>query len=213
LSARRQLRYDPGEALAHLRAADSWLAGIMDQGGAFRLHHRATGSPFEALLRAIVYQQISSRAAAAIYARVLDLFDGRPAAAGVDELSDEDIRAAGLSRPKLAAVRDLAARTADGTVPDRRRLARMDDETVVERLTAVRGVGRWTAEMLLIFDLGRPDVLPVSDLGVRKGFARLMGRKKLPDERALARRGERWRPYRSVATWYLWRAMDVQPPG
>src|SRR5205814_10467295 len=117
-------------------------------------------------------------------------------------------RGAGLSRSKTAALKDLAAITLDGTVPTRRELARMTDEEIVERLTKVRGIGRWTVEMLLLFELGRLDVWPVADYGVQKGFAKTFGRKKLPTPKQFQKIGERWRPYRSVAAWYFWRALD-----
>jgi DNA-3-methyladenine glycosylase II len=119
------------------------------------------------------------------------------------------LRGAGLSNAKTAALRDLAARTVDGTVPPMARVRRMEDEAIIERLTLVRGVGRWTVEMLLLFRLGRPDVMPLGDLGVRKGFARTFGRRGVPEPPVVARRAERWRPYRSVATWYLWRALEL----
>jgi len=122
---------------------------------------------------------------------------------------DAALRAAGLSRAKLVAMKDLAAKTADGTVPGLARLRRLEDEAVIERLTAIRGVGRWTAEMFLMFRLGRPDVLPVTDFGVRKGYAVAARRRKMPEPKWLLARGERWRPFRSVAAWYLWRAADT----
>jgi DNA-3-methyladenine glycosylase II len=125
------------------------------------------------------------------------------------EISPDRLRAAGLSTAKTAALRDLAARTLDGTVPSLSRVRRMEDEEIVARLTAVRGIGRWTVEMFLIFKLGRPDVLPLGDLGVRKGFGRTFGKRKLPEPTVMSRRGERWRPYRSVASWYLWRALEL----
>jgi DNA-3-methyladenine glycosylase II len=121
---------------------------------------------------------------------------------------DQTLRAAGLSRSKVAALKDLAAKTIDGTVPSVGALAKMSDEEIVERLIAVRGIGRWTVEMLLLFDLGRPDVWPVHDYGVRKGFAKAFGRRKLPTPKQLIKLGEKWRPYRSVAAWYFWRALD-----
>jgi DNA-3-methyladenine glycosylase II len=124
------------------------------------------------------------------------------------QTKDESLRAAGLSRNKIAALKDLAAKTLDGTVPPARALARMTDEEIVTRLITVRGIGRWTVEMLLLFDLGRPDIWPVHDYGVRKGFAKTFGRRKLPTPRQLLKFGEKWRPYRSIAAWYFWRALD-----
>ena len=122
---------------------------------------------------------------------------------------DDTLRLAGLSRNKIAALKDLAAKTIDGTVPSSRAFARMSDEEIIARLITVRGIGRWTVEMLLLFDLGRPDVWPVDDYGVRKGFAKTFGRRKLPTPKELMKFGEKWRPYRSVAAWYFWRALDA----
>jgi 3-methyladenine DNA glycosylase/8-oxoguanine DNA glycosylase len=121
---------------------------------------------------------------------------------------DEKLRGAGLSRNKVAAIKDLAAKTIDGTVPSARTLAKMSDEEIIARLITVRGIGRWTVEMLLLFDLGRPDVWPVDDYGVRKGFAKTFGKRKLPKPKQLMKLGEKWRPHRSVAAWYFWRALD-----
>ena len=170
-----------------------------------------THSLFTALLRSIVYQQLSGRAAATILGRVTELFAPRrfPTPRALLEIPPERLRQAGLSAAKTAAVRDLASRTLDGTVPSLASIRRMDDEAIIERLTVVRGIGRWTAEMLLMFRLGRPDVLAVSDLGLRKGFQLTFHTRKLPEASAMTRRGERWRPYRSVASWYLYRALEL----
>jgi 3-methyladenine DNA glycosylase/8-oxoguanine DNA glycosylase len=171
-------------------------------------------SPYESLFEAIVYQQLSGRAAGAILARVQALFGGGfPAPSELVGAKNEALRGAGLSRPKIAALRDLSAKALDGMVPDLATLARMGDEAIVERLVLVRGVGRWTVEMLLIFRLGRPDVLPGEDLGLRKGFAAMMGRRALPTPEEVERRGERWRPLRTVASWYLWRAGELERRG
>jgi 3-methyladenine DNA glycosylase/8-oxoguanine DNA glycosylase len=205
------LCYDPAAACLHLSQADPRLAGLIGQVGECRLRPEPAQSLFTALLRSIVYQQLSGRAAATILGRVNGLFPprGTPTPRALLELPPERLRAAGLSTAKTLAVRDLAARTLDGTVPSLARIRRMEDEEIVERLTAVRGIGRWTAEMLLIFRLGRPDVLPLTDLGVQKGFGLTFHRGRLPTTRMMARRGERWRPYRSVASWYLWRALEL----
>ncbi len=205
--------YDAERAVSALCGADRALGRLIGQVGPYRLELRRSLTPFQALLRSIVYQQLSGRAAAAIYARVLALCPrGRPPSARqVARLSDQALRGAGLSGAKIAAIRDLAEKSLAGQVPRRDVLARMDDETIVGCLTEVRGIGRWTVEMLLIFHLGRPDVLPVSDLGVRKGFQIAYGTDALPDGRDLHDAGERWRPYRSVASWYLWRATDSLP--
>ncbi len=166
--------------------------------------------PFDALAESIAYQQLSGKAAATIFGRVRALYPKRKWLDPEQLLAtpDETLRAAGLSRGKTAALKDLAAKTIDGTVPGGRALIRMSDDEIVTRLTAVRGIGRWTVEMLLLFDLGRPDVWPVDDYGVRKGFAKTFGRRKLPTPKQLMKFGEKWRPYRSAAAWYFWRALD-----
>ena len=133
---------------------------------------------------------------------------GAAAARALSALADDDLRGAGLSRSKLLALRDLAAKTIDGHVPTLAKARRMDDEAIIEHLTAIRGIGRWTAQMLLIFRLGRPDVLPVGDYGIRKGFAIAFRKRELPLPAAVEKRGERWRPFRTVASWYLWRAAE-----
>jgi methylated-DNA-[protein]-cysteine S-methyltransferase len=205
------LGFDPHAAVAHLRAADPALARVIDAVGAFDLRLRRTSSVFAALAEAIVYQQLAGKAAAAIHARLCALFprphEG-PTPAQILRASDAKLRAAGLSRPKLLALRDLARKTADGVVPTLDEITRLDDDAIVERLTAVRGIGRWTAQMLLIFRLGRPDVLPVDDYGVRKGFALARRMRALPAPAEVARWGTRWRPHRTVASWYLWRAAE-----
>jgi len=169
------------------------------------------GRPFDALAESIAYQQLNGKAAATIWGRVRALYPKRKYLDPklVLATSDEKLRAAGLSRSKVAALKDLAAKTLDGTVPSARALAKMADEEIIERLTMVRGIGRWTVEMLLLFDLGRPDVWPVDDYGVRKGFAKTFGRRKLPTPKQLLKLGNKWKPYRSAAAWYFWRALDA----
>lgn len=205
------LEYDPEVARRHLTQADAQLGDLIARVGEFTMQPRLTHSLFVTLLRSIVYQQLSGKAAATILGRVVRLSAPRrfPTPRDLLQLPPERLRQAGLSTAKTAAVRDLAARTLDGTVPSLARIRRMEDEEIIERLTEVRGIGRWTVEMLLIFRLGRPDVLPVGDLGVRKGFARAFRKGKLPEPSVVLRRGERWRPYRSVATWYLYRALEL----
>ena len=205
------LCFDPDDACRHLGAVDSQLGDLIGRVGAFRMRPEPTQSLFTALFRSIVYQQLSGKAASTILGRVNRLFAARrfPRPGELLEIPPERLRKAGLSSAKTAAVRDLAARTLDGTVPPLARIRRMPDEEIIERLTVVRGIGRWTAEMLLIFRLGRPDVLPVSDLGVRKGFGLTFRTRQLPQPAVMIRRGERWRPYRSVASWYLWRALEL----
>jgi methylated-DNA-[protein]-cysteine S-methyltransferase len=208
--------FDPDAAIEHLRASDPVLGRLIDSVGPFRLQLQRTPSVFGALAEAIVYQQLSGKAAATIFGRLCGLF--RDASAGltpahIARASEERLRSAGLSRSKALSLQDLAHKTISGELPSLSDVRRLDDESIVERLTAVRGVGRWTAEMLLIFRLGRPDVLPVDDYGVRKGFALAFKKKELPARKDVEKRGERWRPYRSVATWYLWRALDPVLPG
>lgn len=205
----RTLQYDPAEAVAHLKVVDGQLGAFIERAGTMDIRPGRYRSPFEALLRAIAYQQLSGKAAATIHGRVLDLFPRRrPTAGRMLALSDGQLRAAGLSRNKLLAVRDLAEKTLDGTIPAAVDIAALDDTAIMERCASVRGIGRWTVEMLLIFDLGRPDVLPVNDLGIRKGFRNVFGMKRLPAPVTMTRRARRWQPYRSAASWYLWRAAD-----
>jgi methylated-DNA-[protein]-cysteine S-methyltransferase len=205
------LSFDVDLAMQTLRAADRRLAKLMDRATAFRVRPDAVQSPFEALGESIVYQQLSGKAAATILGRLVALFKPRrfPRPEDLLEATDERLRSAGISRGKTLALRDLAAKTLDGTVPPLAVLEKLSDDEIVERLTAVRGVGRWTVEMLLIFRLGRPDVLPVDDYGVRKGFSLFRGLRDLPTPKELAAYGERWRPYRTVASWYMWRALEL----
>jgi DNA-3-methyladenine glycosylase II len=217
-----KLPFDPAAAVASLKAADAKLGRLIEQAGPFALKLDPRRSPFAALLESILYQQLHGKAAAAIHERVRAIYQGDPTPALLLATPEERLRAAGVSGNKIRALRDLAERTLDGTVPTARAIGKMSDEEIVERLTAVRGVGRWTAEMLLIFRLGRPDVLPAGDYGVRKGFAlaflrvprsRPLAAADLPAPEAVLRRGRRWEPFRSVASWYLWRACDLQKEG
>ncbi len=194
----------------HLAAADPVLGRHIRRSPRCDVVRPARFRPFDALLSAITHQQLNGRAAATILGRVKDRFGagGWPAPDVVARARLPALRACGLSRAKALALKDLAAKTLDGTVPPARALHRLPDEAVVERLTQVRGVGRWTVEMLLLFRLGRLDVLPVDDFGVRKGFTLLYGRGELVTPKALLAAGEPWRPYRSVASWYLWRVLD-----
>jgi 3-methyladenine DNA glycosylase/8-oxoguanine DNA glycosylase len=204
------LAYDPELACRYLAEADPRLGALIARAGPFTMRPPPTQSLFAALVEAIVYQQLSGRAAETILGRVVALYRPRrfPRPQDIVDTPAERLRGAGLSAAKTLALRDLGERTLDGTVPPLGRVRRMSDEEIIERLTTVRGVGRWTVEMLLLFRLGRPDVLPLGDLGVRKGFARAFSRRVLTDPMVLSRRAERWRPYRSVASWYLWRALD-----
>ena len=205
------LGYDPDVACRHLAEADPGMGSLIARVGEFTMRPEPAHSLFQVLVRSIVYQQLTGKAAATILGRVIRISAPKrfPTPRDLLEIPPERLRAAGLSTAKTAALKDLAARSLDGTVPSLPRVRRMPDEEIVEYLTAVRGIGRWTVEMLLIFKLGRPDVLPLGDLGVRKGFARAFGKRKLPDPAVMLRRGERWRPYRSVASWYLWRALEL----
>jgi DNA-3-methyladenine glycosylase II len=214
----RKLPFDPAEALAHLKASDAKLGALIDRVGPFTLKLAASASPFASLVESILYQQLHGKAAATIHRRVREYFGGDPAPQALLDTPDEPLRMAGVSGNKIRALRDLAARTLDGTVPTHAAIRKMTDAEIVERLTEVLGIGPWTVEMLLIFRLGRPDVFPVTDYGVRKGFAltflrlpksRPLAVEELPQPEVLLRRGKRWAPFRSVASWYLWRACDL----
>ncbi len=206
-----ELAFDPEEAVARLRRADRTLARVIKEAGPFTHRPEKMQSPFQALLRAIVHQQLSGKAANTILQRVTALYPAgstlKPEA--ILKTPDAKLRGAGLSRGKVLAVKDLAERVLDGVVPTLARLKKMEDEEIVSRLVQVRGIGRWSVEMLLMFKLGRPDVLPTSDFGVRKGFMLTYGRRDLPTPKELLEHGECWRPFRSVASWYLWRAVDL----
>ncbi len=226
-TARRKPTYDAAAAVAALALADPKLRKLMDRAGPFTLRISGSLSPFESLAESILYQQLHGKAAAAIHARMLESFAPvcgvgvHPSPEHLLECPTEQLRSAGLSHNKVLALRDLAAKTLDGTVPSLARIRRMPDIAVIEHLTQVRGIGRWTVEMMLIFRLGRPDVLPVSDYGVRKGFALTFGKLKpsdkvepgdLPEPEEMERRAKRWHPWCSVASWYLWRACDLAKP-
>ncbi|MBA2564454.1 MAG: DNA-3-methyladenine glycosylase 2 family protein [Gemmatimonadetes bacterium] len=198
-------------AVRHLVAADPALALVMERVGPCQLEPRPVRSPYESLGRAVVHQQLSGKAAAAILARVQALSTpaGFPLPVEMLAAPEPVLRWAGLSRAKVLSLKDLAARVLDGTVPGPSELRDLGDEQIVERFTAVRGIGRWTVEMLMIFGLGRPDVLPATDLGIRKGFALTFRTRRLPAPARVLAHGARWRPYRSVASWYLWRALEL----
>jgi DNA-3-methyladenine glycosylase II len=194
----------------HLAGTDPRFAALIAQSLRYNIKPSSLTRPFDALAESIAYQQLSGKAAATIWGRVRALYPRRKYLDPklVLETLDGRFRRAGLSRNKIAALKDLAAKTLDGTVPSARGLAGMTDDEIIARLITIRGIGRWTVEMLLLFDLGRPDVWPVHDYGVRKGFAKTFDRRKLPTPKQLMKFGERWRPYRSVAAWYFWRALD-----
>jgi DNA-3-methyladenine glycosylase II len=194
-----------------LAVRDPKLAALIARVGPFTVKPATVVRAFDALAESIVYQQLNGKAAATIFGRVKALYPRRKwfSPELVIATPDETFRAAGLSRSKTAAIKDLAAKALDGTVPTRAALGRMSDEEIIARLTTVRGIGRWTVEMLLLFDLGRLDVWPVDDYGVRKGYAKTFRKKELPKPKELHAIGEKWRPYRSVAAWYFWRALDA----
>jgi DNA-3-methyladenine glycosylase II len=199
------------EALLHLARIDSTLGTLIQRVGPCRLAPKNRRSPFESLVRSVVYQQLNGTAAAAILARVKALFPGRrfPKPEDLLAISEEKLRGAGLSRAKTSALKDIAAKTLAGVVPTSRAIKSMSNEQILERLTVVRGVGPWTVEMLLIFTLGRPDVLPATDYGVRKGFALTYRWKELPRPKELLEFSERWKPHRTTAAWYFWRALEL----
>jgi DNA-3-methyladenine glycosylase II len=197
------------DALRHFRR-DKAFAALIRRVGPPRIGIQRGRSPYEALMRAIAHQQLHGRAALAILARFEALYpaDSFPAPELVLASSEAELRACGFSGAKIAAMRAICAAALGGTVPTRRGSARLSDEALIERLTTIRGVGRWTVEMLLIFTLGRPDVLPADDFGVRDGYRVLYGLDEAPKPKALAEIGQAWSPHRSIAAWYLWRASD-----
>jgi 3-methyladenine DNA glycosylase/8-oxoguanine DNA glycosylase len=199
----------PPRARADLARADPVLGRAMRRLGPFAMQRQGGRSHYELLARSIVFQQLSGKAATTIFNRVCALAPGPgfPPAEALLALDDAVLRGAGLSRQKVAALRDLAHHLVDGALP-LGRIARLDDEAVIAALSSVRGIGRWTAEMFLMFRLGRLDVLPATDLGLQKGLAALDGLPRPPTPRELLARGEVWRPYRTVASWYLWRIVD-----
>ncbi len=205
---------DVDAAIKHLAAADPMLTRLIAAIGPFRMELLDTTSVFAALAQAIVYQQLNAKAAATILGRVRALFPDAAAELAPEHIlgaSEDALRSAGLSRNKRLALRDLAQRTAGGELPTLAEADGLDDETLVNRLTRVRGIGRWTVEMFLMFRLGRPDVLPLDDYGLRRGYAAAMGAPDLPSRGQLAELSLRWKPYRTVASWYLWRAAEQLP--
>jgi DNA-3-methyladenine glycosylase II len=197
------------KAIAHLRAADATLARVIDRVGRCHFTPNAACTHFDAVVRAIVYQQLSGSAAHTIYSRVLALYGGNaPAPSQLLATPTSQLRAAGLSRQKIGYLSDLAAKTSAGDVP-MDTLHELSDDEVVQALTCVKGVGRWTAQMFLMFRLGRPNVLPDLDLGIKKGIQRAYRLRALPSEERVRRLGRKWEPYCSVASWYLWHFLDM----
>jgi 3-methyladenine DNA glycosylase/8-oxoguanine DNA glycosylase len=208
------LPFDPLEAHAHLSRVDQRLANLIRRVGAFQFKLDECDSVYESLLEAIMHQSIAGKAAQAIFARIKALgTNGRcPTARELLRVPASALRKCGLSKAKVAAVRDLAQKTIDGLVPTLEQAEKMSDQELVDRLISVRGVGAWTVEMFLIFRLGRPDVLPIHDYGVQKGFAITYRKRAIPKPQELRKFGERWRPYRTVASWYMWRAVQLARP-
>jgi DNA-3-methyladenine glycosylase II len=198
------------DAHRHLSATDARMAELIARSRRYNIAPPLAIRPFDALAESIAYQQLSGKAATTIWGRVRALYPRKKYLDPKLVLAtpDRKLRAAGLSRSKVAALKDLAAKTIDGTVPTARALAKMTDEEIIERLVSVRGIGRWTVEMLLLFDLGRPDVWPAADYGVQKGLAKTFGKRKLPTPKQMIKLGKKFQPYRSVAAWYFWRALD-----
>jgi 3-methyladenine DNA glycosylase/8-oxoguanine DNA glycosylase len=205
-----QLPFDLAAAVAHLSDCDPCLANLIQDLLPFDPGIDHTQSPYDALLESIAYQSISGKAAATIFARVKALSgNGRPPSPEqMLKLRTSTLRKAGLSGAKVLAMKDLANKTIDGIVPTREQAEKMSDAELIERLDSVRGIGAWTVEMFLIFNLGRPDVLPIHDLGVKKGWSVTYGKKHMPKPKELLAFGERWRPYRTIASWYMWRAFE-----
>lgn len=195
-------------AIAHLKRADPVLAGLIARVGPCRLEARRSGTHYDSLIRSIVFQQLSGKAAGTIHRRFCALYPrSRPRAELVLASEESALRGAGLSRQKIGYLRDLSARVADGSLP-LAHLGRLPDDDIIEHLVQVKGIGRWTVQMFLMFRLGRPDVLPELDLGVQNAIQRAYGLEKRPTPRDVVRIGEPWRPYASVASWYLWRSLE-----
>jgi DNA-3-methyladenine glycosylase II len=205
------LPFDLTAAVAHLCNCDPSIARLVQQAVPFDPNIDHTQSPYEALLESIAYQSISGKAAATIFGRIkaLSANGGPPTPQEMLKLSKASLRKAGLSGAKILAMKDLAQKTIDGIVPTHEDALKLSDDELVERLISVRGIGAWTVEMFLIFRLGRPDVLPIHDLGVKKGWSVAYGKKHMPRPKELLAFGERWRPYRTVASWYMWRAFEL----
>jgi DNA-3-methyladenine glycosylase II len=205
-----KIAFDLAEAARHLSESDPQLKALIAELPPFKIRYEHIESPYEILMQSIAYQSISGKAAEAIFGRVKALGEnGRPPTPEqMLKLPTRKLRKAGLSGAKVLAMKDLAQKTLDGVVPILEQALAMSDEELVERLVSVRGIGAWTVEMFLIFRLGRPDVLPIHDLGVQKGWSVAYGKKHKPSPKELLKFGERWRPYRTLASWYMWRAFE-----
>ena len=198
-------------AIKHLAAVDPVMRRLIGEVGACKLEPEMRRSPFQSLVQAVAHQQLNGTAANTILTRFKKLFPGKkfPKPADLAKVTDEQIRACGFSFAKIKAIRDIAEKTLSGVVPTSRQIVKLSDDEIIGRLTEVRGVGRWTVEMLLIFQLGRENVLPADDFGVRNGFRLAYKKRALPKPKDLLRFGERWRPHATTAAWYLWRAADL----
>jgi 3-methyladenine DNA glycosylase/8-oxoguanine DNA glycosylase len=204
------LPFDHVEAHAFLTREDERLSALIERVGTFGFKLDECDSVYESLLEAIAYQSISGKAAATIFERIRALgSNGCPTPDEILRARTQALRKAGLSKAKILAVKDLAQKTIDGAVPTLAEAEKMSDQELVARLISVRGIGAWTVEMFLIFRLGRPDVLPIHDYGVQKGYALTYGKRRIPKPKELLKFGERWRPYRTVASWYMWRAVEL----
>jgi DNA-3-methyladenine glycosylase II len=199
------------EAHAQLSKRCKVMRRLIKTHGPCALVPEMARSPFESLVRAVAHQQLNGTAAETILGRFRALFPGKkfPSAKQLATVEDDALRACGFSWAKIRSLRDIAAKTLDGTIPSSRAILKMSNEEIIERLVSVRGVGRWTVEMMLIFKLGRPDVLPIDDFGVRNGYRIAFGLAEMPKPKELLALGERWRPHGTTAAWYLWRAADA----
>jgi len=198
-------------ALKHLSAVDPVMRRLIREVGPCQLEHEPWRSPFQSLVQAVAHQQLNGTAANTILTRFKKLFPKRrfPKPEDLPRVTDDQIRACGFSFAKIAAIRDIAAKTLDATIPNSQQIGKLSNDEIVARLTAARGVGRWTVEMLLIFQLGREDVLPADDFGVRNGFRVAYKKRAMPKPKALLAFGKKWRPHATTAAWYLWRAADA----
>lgn len=199
------------EAVAYLKKSDKTLGRLIERVGPITLTPNPKQNPYAALVESVVYQQLTGKAAATIFGRVKALYPKSkfPKPEDILKTKDTDLRSAGLSGAKTLAIKDIAQKTLDGVVPTSRVIQNWDNEKIIEHLTTIRGVGQWTVEMFLIFTLGRPDVLPSGDYGVRKGFALTYKKQELPTPKELLAYGEKWKPFRTAAAWYLWRSLDL----
>ena len=208
-----ELAYDPEKAIRHIKKTDATLGNVIDLIGPFQLKTKSMGNPFRALVRAIVGQQLSTKVAASIYNRLVALYGTEKSliAENVASTPEIELREVGLSWAKVRALKDLSEKTIKKMIPSRQKMNHMNNAELIEALTQINGIGPWTVEMLLIFSLGRADVMPATDLGIRKGFQIVYRRQKLPEPKQILDFSKKWQPYRSMASWYLWRATDQSP--